>query len=43
MRFKNFYVTDSCPAVAKTINGKGPFKVISLAESIVHTITNYKH
>jgi len=42
-RFKNFYLTDSCPTVSSVINGQGPFKVLSLADAIVKSIHNYKH
>jgi ribose-phosphate pyrophosphokinase len=42
-RFKNFYVTDSCPTVSKIIDGKGPFKVLSIADSILSAITKYQH
>lgn len=40
-RFKHFYVTDSCPEVARVINGKGPFEVLPLAESIINAVVQY--
>lgn len=40
-RFKHFYVTDSCPEVARAIHGKGPFEVLPLAESIIAAVTQY--
>src|SRR3990167_959249 len=33
--FDNFYLTDSNPQVTNLINGKGPFKILSLAASLV--------
>jgi len=41
-RFKLFYTTDSCPTVSAIIDGKGPFKVLSLAERIYESIAEYR-
>ncbi len=32
--FKNFWLTDSCPQTAKAVEGKAPFRLLSLAEPI---------
>jgi len=40
-KFKNFYMADSCPTMSSLLDGKGPFKVLSLANSILQSITEY--
>lgn len=41
-RFKLFYATDSCPSMSKIINGQGPFVVLSNAQAILDSITDYR-
>jgi hypothetical protein len=40
-QFSTFYVTDSCPEVAKVLKDKAPFKVLSLGASIAKNIMKY--
>eukprot|EP01128_Nolandella_sp_AFSM9_P001881 TRINITY_DN12282_c0_g1_i1.p1 TRINITY_DN12282_c0_g1~~TRINITY_DN12282_c0_g1_i1.p1 ORF type:complete len:358 (+),score=67.32 TRINITY_DN12282_c0_g1_i1:69-1076(+) len=41
--FAKFYVTDSCPTVAKVIDGKGPFQVLPIAPAVAAAINAHKH
>lgn len=39
--FHHFYTTNSCPETADTIQGKKPFEVLSLAQSISNNVFKY--
>ena len=39
--FHHFYTTNSCPETAETIQGKKPFEVLSLAQSISNNVFKY--
>eukprot|EP00386_Alphamonas_edax_P007918 GDKI01026178.1.p1 GENE.GDKI01026178.1~~GDKI01026178.1.p1 ORF type:complete len:363 (-),score=116.91 GDKI01026178.1:232-1320(-) len=38
--FRNFYITNSCPQMAKIVQGHAPFKVLTLAPSLVEFLVN---
>jgi len=39
--FKNFFLTNSCPLMAKELDGKGPFKVLGLGGSIAENVLKF--
>eukprot|EP00005_Dracoamoeba_jomungandri_P006428 CAMPEP_0174261616 /NCGR_PEP_ID=MMETSP0439-20130205/11607_1 /TAXON_ID=0 /ORGANISM="Stereomyxa ramosa, Strain Chinc5" /LENGTH=217 /DNA_ID=CAMNT_0015346119 /DNA_START=357 /DNA_END=1010 /DNA_ORIENTATION=- len=40
-KFHNFFITNSCPAMAEFLQDKDPFRVLSIAQSIAETILAY--
>ena len=36
--FDRFYATDTCPKMAKTINGQGPFEILSIGENLMECL-----
>jgi len=40
--FTHFFITDSCPILAKELDGQAPFKVLKMGKSIAENILKYE-